>query len=155
LKRISAPLATELEITELADREMKSPGGGKALLLENPTVQGRPSPFPLAINAMGSSRRMAMALGADSVEAAAAELGALMQAKPPQSFGEAIKLLGSALELRHARPKMVSRGACQEIVHRLDQATPAGCSADPTLLDLPILKCWPEDAGRFITLPCV
>jgi len=154
LKRISSPLATELEITELADREMKAPHGGKALLVEAPTIGGKPSPFPLAINALGSRQRMAMALGTESIEAAASELGALMQAKPPQSFRDAINLLGSALELRHARPKIVSRGACQEIVQRFDQPPPAS-GPDPTLLDLPILKCWPGDAGRFITLPCV
>jgi len=155
LKRISQPVATELEITELADREMKSFGGGKALLIEKPTVNGRPSPFPLAINAFGSNGRMAMSLGAESVEAAAAELGALMQAKPPQSFGDAIKLLGAALELRHARPKSVSRGACQEVVHRFDKPAAGAEEACPTLGEMPILKCWPGDAGRFITLPCV
>src|SRR5437773_11586043 len=62
LIRITQPVATELEITELADREMKSPGGGKALLFENPTVNGAVSPFPLAINTMGSWKRMAMSL---------------------------------------------------------------------------------------------
>ena len=75
LKRIRQPVATELEITELADREMKSPGGGKALLFGQPTIEGRPSPFPLAINTLGSHQRMAMSLGAESVEAMAAELG--------------------------------------------------------------------------------
>ena len=64
LKRIRQPIATELEITELADREMKSPGGGKALLIEQPTVNGQVSPFPLAINLFGSHRRMALSLGA-------------------------------------------------------------------------------------------
>jgi 4-hydroxy-3-polyprenylbenzoate decarboxylase len=157
LKRIRQPVATELEITELADREMKAPGGGKALLFEQPTINGQTSPVPLVINAFGSQKRMAMSLGADSVETMAAELGSLMKAKPPASFGEAIKLLGTALDLRHAKPKIVSRPACQEEVHRFDgeaqpQAAPGGC---PTLLDLPILKCWPLDAGRFITLPCV
>jgi 4-hydroxy-3-polyprenylbenzoate decarboxylase len=122
LQRIAEPVATELEITELADRQMKSPGGGKALLFEKPTIEGRPSPFPLAINAFGSEKRMAMSLGADSMEAAAAEMGALMQARPPASFGEAMKLLGTALELRHARPKTVGRGACQEVVTRLMKA---------------------------------
>lgn len=162
LKRVATPLATELEITELADREMKSAGGGKALLLERPTLAGQASSVPLAINALGSERRMAMALGAESIAAAADELGALMQAKPPQSFADAIKLLGAALELRHARPKVVARGPCQEIVHRFDgePALADGAAAvpstpNPTLLDLPILKCWPDDAGRFITLPCV
>src|ERR1700753_368652 len=91
LKRISQPVATELEITEIANREMKKPGGGKALLFEKPTVNGKVSPFPVAINTMGSIRRMAKALSADSVEAVAAELGSLMKAKPPTGFREAIK----------------------------------------------------------------
>ena len=75
LKRISQPVATELEITELADREMKSSEGGKALLIEKPTVNGSLSPFPVVINTMGSWRRMALALGASSVDQVAAELG--------------------------------------------------------------------------------
>ena len=83
LKRIRQPIATELEITELADREMKSPDGGKALLIEKPTVNGVVSPYPLAINTLGSHRRMAMSLGADSMEDVAAELGSLVKAKPP------------------------------------------------------------------------
>ena len=65
LKRISQPVATELEITEIADREMKSPGGGKALLFEKPTVNGVVSPFPVAINTLGSHKRMAMSMGAE------------------------------------------------------------------------------------------
>src|SRR6478752_2962196 len=92
LKRIAAPVATELEITELADREMKSPGGGKALLFEKPTVNGVVSPFPVAINTLGSHKRMAMSMGAESVDEVAKELGALMKAKPPTSFKETIKL---------------------------------------------------------------
>src|SRR6266550_8679395 len=90
LQRIAQPTATELEITEIADREMKSAGGGKALLFEKPTVNGETSPFPLAINTLGSARRMAMSLGVNSVDEAAAELGSLMKAKPPASFKEAI-----------------------------------------------------------------
>src|SRR5213082_3360560 len=86
LKRISQPVATELEITEIADREMKSTGGGKALLFEKPTVNGEVSPFPVAINTMGSWKRMAMSLGANSVDEVAAGLGALMKAKPPTSM---------------------------------------------------------------------
>ena len=64
LRRIAGHVATELQITELADREMKSPGGGKALLFEKPTINGRVSAFPVAINALGSKRRMAMAFWA-------------------------------------------------------------------------------------------
>lgn len=170
LKRISHPVATELEITELADREMKAPGGGKALLIEKPTVNGVVSPFPVAINTMGSAKRMAMSLGAESVDAVADELGSLMKAKPPTSWREAAKLLSTAFELRHARPRRVKSGPCKDVVHRFDapatrdSAWPAAPnwkvpgelpSQPPTLLDLPILKCWPLDGGRFVTLPCV
>ena len=171
LKRIASPVATELEITEIADREMKSPGGGKALLFEKPTVNGVSSPFPVAINTMGSYKRMAMSMGANSVDEVAAELGALMKAKPPTSFKEAIKLLGLALDLRHAKPKIVSSGACKDVIHKFDESRgsrveiwpkapdwrdPSTLDPRPsTLLNLPILKCWPLDGGRFITLPCV
>ena len=170
LTRISEPLATELEITELANREMKSPGGGKALLIEKPTVNGEVSPFPVAINTMGSWRRMAMSMGAESVDHVAAELGALLKAKPPTNLRETVKLLGIALEMRHAKPKRVSSGPCKDIIHRFESAEaraqdwpPAPDWRDPsafgsqlpTLLNLPILKCWPLDGGRFITLPCV
>lgn len=170
LTRISQPLATELEITEAADREMKKPDGGRALLIECPTIAGEISPFPVAINTMGSHRRMAMALNATSIGAAAAELGSLIQAKPPTGFREAASLLGKALQLRHAKPKKVNDGPCKEVVHRFespaasvetwpkapDWRNPSTLDPrPPTLLDLPILKCWPLDAGRFITLPCV
>ncbi len=154
LRRIPQPLATELEITELADREMKSPGGGKALLIEKPTVNGVVSPIPVAINCLGSARRMAMSLGHETVEEAARELGALIKAKPPAGWRDAVKLLGMALELRHARPSRVNSGPCQEVVHRFDKP-PVEADPLPTLLNLPILKCWPMDGGRFITLPCV
>ncbi len=175
LIRVTQPLATELEITELADREMKQPGGGKALLIEKPTVNGVISPFPVAINTLGSHRRMALSLGAESVAEVAAELGSLMKPKPPTGFREAIKLLGTALDLRHAKPKLVRSGPCQEVIHRFKdedgglkiddgkdrpQQQPSSILHPPssplaTLLNLPILQCWPLDGGRFITLPCV
>ena len=170
LIRVSQPVATELEITELANRQMKSPGGGKALLIEKPTVNGQPSPFPVAINTMGSWKRMAMSLGVSSVDEVAAELGSLMKAKPPTSFKEAIKLLGQAFDLRHAKPKMVKDGPCKEVIHKFDAPStrtepwPPAPTLDQfktqnlkleTLLNLPIQKCWPLDGGRFITLPCV
>src|SRR5687768_6362382 len=88
LVRISQPVATELEITELADREMKKPGGGKALFIEKPTVNGIVSPFPVAINTLGSHKRMALSMGAESVDDVAKELGSLMKAKPPTSMRE-------------------------------------------------------------------
>src|ERR1043166_6966739 len=120
LVRITQPVATELEITELADREMKKPGGGKALLIEKPTVNDVVSPFPVAINTLGSHRRMAMSLGAQSVDDVANELGALMKAKPPTSLRETMKLLGQALDLRHAKPKLVKDGPCKEVIHKFE-----------------------------------
>jgi 4-hydroxy-3-polyprenylbenzoate decarboxylase len=156
LKRISQPVATELEITEIADREMKQPGGGKALLFEKPTING-----------LVSWKRMAMSMGAESVDEVANELGALMKAKPPTSMREAMKLLSLALDLRHAKPKVVKVGPCKEVIHKFDAPAPVtswppapdwrnGTSpTPPSLLNLPILKCWPLDGGRFITLPCV
>jgi 4-hydroxy-3-polyprenylbenzoate decarboxylase len=169
LKRISQPVATELEITEIADREMKLPGGGKALLFEKPTINGVVSPFPVAINTLGSHKRMAMSMGANSVDEVANELGALMKAKPPTSFKEAIKLLSLALDLRHAKPKTVKSGSCKDVIHKYDAPAsmkswpkapdvnnPASFNTQPpTLANIPILKCWPLDGGRFITLPCV
>jgi 4-hydroxy-3-polyprenylbenzoate decarboxylase len=170
LKRIAHPIATELELTEIADREMKQPGGGKALLIEKPTVNGQPSSFPVAINMLGSHRRMALSLGAESMDEVAGELASLVNAKPPSSLREAISLLGSALELRHAKPKIVKTGPCKEVVRTFDPVprrtdpwppapdwrTPKSFNANPpTLLDLPIQRCWPLDGGRFITLPCV
>jgi 4-hydroxy-3-polyprenylbenzoate decarboxylase len=169
LKRIAQPVATELEITAYADREMKQPGGGKALLFEKPTVNGKPADFPLAINTLGSEKRMAMSIGASSIDAAAAELGALLKAKPPTGLRETLALLQQAFTLRHARPKSVSTGPCKEVIHRFDSPERAAnwpaapditkpdsfAKAHPTLLNFPIQQCWPLDGGRFITLPCV
>src|SRR6266478_3257440 len=139
LKRISQPVATELEITELSDRQMKSPGGGKALLIEKPTVNGVASQFPVAINTMGSHKRMAMSLGAESVDEVAAELGALMKAKPPTGFREAIKLLGTALDLRHAKPKLVKNGPCKEVIHKFE-APPTRTEPWPAAPDVEAFK---------------
>ena len=86
-----------MEITEIADLEMKKPGGGLALLFEKPLVNGQCSPFPLAINTLGSWKRMALSLGAGSVDEVAAELGSLMKAKPPTGFREALKLRSARL----------------------------------------------------------
>lgn len=147
LIRFQQPIATELQITELADREMKSPNGGKALFFKTPTIEGRPSAFPLAINTMGSRRRMAMALGLDHIEELANQMQFLLKAKPPRSLCEAVILLRNGIDLIHARPRHVRSAACQEIIHKPGETF--------SLNDLPVLQCWPNDGGRFITLPNV
>src|ERR1700751_823768 len=88
LKRIDVPVDTDLLISEWADREMKSPGGGKALLFEQPLVDGIISKFPEAINTMGSRKRMAMALGRDSIVEIAQEVQLILKAKPPIDLRE-------------------------------------------------------------------
>ncbi len=170
LTRVSVPVATELQITEWADREMKSPGGGQALLFEKPTVNGVVSPFPLAINTMGSRARTARALGIGDVSELAAQMELILKAKPPTSLKHAWTLAMQGLDLLNAKPKRVKDGPCKEVVKILEagggrregksESSHRGFSVEPpaslpTLLDLPILKCWPQDGGRFITFPCV
>jgi 4-hydroxy-3-polyprenylbenzoate decarboxylase len=149
LTRVAQPVDTDLLIAEWANREMKSPRGGKALLFERPIVDGRESKFPVAINTMGSERRMALALKLNSIDDLAQEIQLILKAKPPTDFREGWSLLKQGLNLLHARPKHSREGVCQEVVHRFDG------DARLTLADLPILKCWPKDGGRFITLPNV
>src|SRR5712691_8162937 len=153
LTRVSDPVDTDLLITEWADREMKSPGGGKALLFEHPLVDGKKSQFPVAINTMGSRKRIAMALGRETVDEIAQEIQLILKAKPPTDLREGWSLLKQGIHLLHARPKQVREAPCQEIVQLVDQ--PSSINHQPSLRDLPILKCWPRDGGRFITLPQV
>ena len=152
LTRVGQPVDTDLLISEWANREMKSPGGGKALLFERPIVDGREVQFPVAINTMGSTRRMAMALKLESIEDLAQEIQLILKAKPPTDLREGWSLLKQGINLLHARPKHVKEGACQEVVHLFEEGP---TSKGLTLQDLPILKCWPKDGGRFITLPNV
>src|SRR5213075_774718 len=93
LKRVVTPVDTNLQITELADREMKAPEGGKALLFEKPLIDGKLSNFPLAINTMGSYRRIALALGRSSVEELVEQIRSLLKVRPPEGVREAIALL--------------------------------------------------------------
>ncbi len=152
LQRINEPVDTELVIAEWANREMKSPGGGKALLFEKPTIDGKASAFPVAINTMGSRKRIAMALGSNDVGDLAQEIQLILKAKPPTDLREGFALLKQGIHLLHARPKSVSSGPCQEVVHRFAERPTLN---ELTLRDLPILKCWPKDGGRFITFPNV
>src|SRR5438034_6714915 len=161
LKRITVPVDTDLLIAEWADREMKSPGGGKALLFEQPIVDGKKSAFPVVINTMGSHRRMALALQVADVADIAQEIQLILKAKPPTDLREGWSLLKQGINLLHARPKHGKTGACQEVIHRFAERPTSNVqrstsnSEGLTLADLPILKCWPKDGGRFITLPNV
>ncbi len=138
LKRITYPVKAELEIAEIADRVMKS--GGPALLFED--VVGKQ--IPVLINAFGSAKRMALALGAADIEEIAREVEKLVQTKPPKSFKDKLKLLSQLMRLAGIPPKLIKSGPCQEVIHR-----------EPDLNLLPVLTCWPGDAGPFITLPAV
>src|SRR6184192_1595172 len=120
LKRVALPVDTNLLIAEWADREMKSPGGGKALLFEQPIVDGKKSAFPVAINTMGSRRRMALALRVADIEDIAQEIQLILKAKPPTDLREGFALLKQGIHLLHARPKHVKEAPCQEIVHKID-----------------------------------
>jgi 4-hydroxy-3-polyprenylbenzoate decarboxylase len=153
LTRVADPVDTNLLIAEWADREMKSPGGGKALLFEQPVLDGKISKFPVAINTMGSRKRIAMALGRESIDEIAQEIQLILKAKPPTDLREGWSLLKQGIHLLHARPKNVREAACEEVVHKVESGT--GPADDFSLRDLPILKCWPKDGGRFITLPNV
>ena len=138
LKRISHPVNAELEITEIADRVMKS--AGPALLFEN--VIGKT--LPVLINAFGSVKRMALALGVKDIEEIANEITNLIQTRPPKTFKDKLQLLGALVKLAGIPPRFVKEAACQTVVIR-----------DPDLNLLPVLTCWPGDAGPFITLPMV
>ena len=138
LKRITYPVKAELEIAEIADRVMKN--NGPALLFEN-VIDKK---IPLLINAFGSMKRMALALGVNNVEEIAREIEKIIRTKPPKSFKDKLSLLGQLIRLAGIPPKIVKDGACQEtILH------------EPDLGILPVLTSWPEDAGPFITLPMV
>ncbi|MGE5398667.1 MAG: menaquinone biosynthesis decarboxylase [Chitinophagales bacterium] len=140
LKRISVEVDPELEITEITDRISKA--YGPALLFEN--VKG--SRFPVLINAFGSNKRMAVALEAQFLDEVARDVLDLIEmAEMPSSLMEKMKVLPKLAQLAGYTPKTVKSGPCQEIVIK----------DNPSLDILPILKCWPEDGGRFITLPLV
>lgn len=144
LVRIQRECDPRLEIAEIAARTMKLPGGGPALLFENP----RGSRFPLAINVFGSRRRMAMALGVREIEEHARALAELLDgAAAPGSLWDKLKMLPKLGRVAGALPKSTSGAApCQEIVDVGDRVD---------LTQLPILTCWPDDGGPFITLPIV
>ena len=144
LIRISTPVTSELEIAEITDRMVKTEGGGKALLFEN-TDKG----FPVLTNLYGSERRMAMALGVEQLEDISERFDNLIGTvtSPKESLVDKLRLLPLLGEASKWFPrKKMGRGACQQVVLE-------GEAANLSLL--PILKCWPHDGGRFVTLPMV
>jgi 4-hydroxy-3-polyprenylbenzoate decarboxylase len=162
LKHIREEVSPELEITEITDRvskigarghsdaqrnaaPAKYAAGGPALLFEN--VKGHPG-HKVLINQFGSERRMALALGVEKVDEIAERIHTLMNVKPPTGgFFDKLKMLPQLAELANVFPKTVAPkdAPCKEIILR----------EGFDLNAFPILKCWPHDGGRFITLPCV
>ena len=140
LKKVRAEVDPVLEITEITDRVSKS--GGPALLFQN--IKGHAGQQVL-INQFGSARRMNTALEVNSLDEVADRIRAFMDVKSPQGFLDKVKMLPMLAEMGKFFPKTVATGPCKEVVRR-----------DNFSLDwFPILQCWPKDAGRFITLPCV
>jgi len=148
LRRVSPSVSIDREVTEVADRCMKSPGGGPALLFEHPRLMSNaPSRFPVAVNLFGSERRMAMALGVECLDHIGDRLTALLELKVPDTLFGKLAMLPQLAEVAKFPPKTSGgRPPCQETVLR---------GADVDLSLLPIPKCWPEDGGPYITLPGV
>jgi len=142
LRRVSVPVSRDLEITEIVDRVSKSPREANvALLFEH--VEG--SELPVLVNAFGAEDRMALALGVSRLDDLGERVAKLLDARLPGTFGERLRKLGTLIDVARAAPRRVSSAPCQEIVE----------TSAPSLAGLPILRCWPGDGGRYITLPGV
>jgi 4-hydroxy-3-polyprenylbenzoate decarboxylase len=138
LKRISFEVDPHLEITEFADRSVKT--SGPALLFEKP----KGSDIPVLINAFASAARMELALEAAPDEIAG-RIAELIEMRKPEGLLGKLKMLPKLADLASVFPKTVSSGPCKDVIQR----------DDFSLDRLPILHCWPQDGGRFITLPMV
>lgn len=139
LVRIRTEVDPILEIAEIADRISKKVG--PALVFEK--VKG--SQYPVAINIFGSYQRMAWSLGLDDFSEIGRRFSALLKTDPDMKFRQKIEALFDLYKLSTSKPREVKKAPCQEIVK----------DKDFSLYDYPILKCWPGDAGRFLTLPLV
>ncbi len=147
LKRVRTEADPILEIAEIADRVSKSRDrqgtvGGKALLFEN--LKGYPG-SQLLINQFGSADRMRLALEVDGLDEIAERIRGFMDVKSPQGFLDKVKMLPMLAEMGKFFPRTVATGPCKEVIKR----------DNFSVLDFPVLQCWPKDGGRFITLPCV
>ena len=139
LKRIPFEVDPYLEITEFADRSVKS--GGPALLFERP----KGSKIPVLINVFASARRMEIALEVDSVQEHADRIVEMLELRMPHGLINKLKLLPKLADMAGFFPKTVSGGPCKEVIRK----------DNFSLREFPILHCWPQDAGAFITLPMV
>ena len=142
LLRIKAPVSRDLEITHITDLASKAPGGGKALLFE----RVRESLFPVLTNAFGSERRICMALGTDSLDELAQRIERFVRMEPPKSLRQMANLVPMGIDLIRFLPRKTRKAPCQEVVYRGEEID---------LSMLPVLKCWPQDGGPFVTLPVV
>ncbi|MGB7848723.1 MAG: menaquinone biosynthesis decarboxylase [Candidatus Acidiferrum sp.] len=147
LRRVTAEVDPVLEITQVVQRAQAQAGvngkpGGHALLFENP----KGSRYPLLINAFGSERRMELAFEVDKLDHVAARIRGFLDMQTPQGLFDKMKMLPKLMELGSFFPRVVKDAACKEIVRK---------GSNVNLLDFPILKCWPQDGGRFITFPLV
>jgi len=144
LTRVTRPVSVDKEITEVADRCMKSPGGGPALLFTNPTLpRGARSSYPVAVNLFGSERRMALALGVERLDDIGARIAELLATKVPEGLLGKLALLPRLAEVAKFPPKTVGRPPCQNTVIK---------ESDVDLTQFPAPICWPEDGGPYITL---
>src|SRR5919198_2828507 len=142
LRRVSVPVARDFEITEITDRVSKGPAEQNvALLFER--VEGFDT--PVLVNAFGAADRLAMALGVGHLDELGERVAKLLDVKLPGTFAERLRKLGTLFDLVKAGPRRVTDGPCQEVVE----------AERPSLASLPVLRCWPNDGGRYITLPCV
>jgi 4-hydroxy-3-polyprenylbenzoate decarboxylase len=148
LVRVREPVRARLEIAEIADRCMKSPGGGPALLFEQVVLDdGRRSEYPVAINLFGSMRRMCLALDVAALDDVGARISDLLDLKVPEGILGKLSLLPKLAEMAKFPPRTRGgRPPCQEIVWRGEEVD---------LDRLPFLTTWPGDGGRYITLPMV
>jgi 4-hydroxy-3-polyprenylbenzoate decarboxylase len=140
LARIAEPASPNLEIAAVTDRACKSEGGGPALLFERPTGFD----VPVASNLYGSIERMCLALGVNKLDDLAAEIDQLMTPQMPEGIVDALKMLPMVSRLRDLMPKTVRDAACHEVIDKAGR-----------LESLPILTCWPDDGGPYITFPLV
>ena len=148
LARITEPVKAHLELCEIADRVMKQPGGGKALFFENVILDnGEQSQHPVVINLYGSMRRMSLALGVEDLDDVGQRITEMLDLKVPEGIIGKLSMLPKLLELGKFPPRVRSgKAASQEVVLKGDQVD---------LSRLPIITCWPEDGGPYITLPMV